>query len=103
MSTAASEASLSAVVDECADGEKTGGLDTSWSVIARDRDWVFRGCPPAGLPHRAAEWPAGQTARLRGIWITEPADADLFWEKSTTGWLLVAVCCERKVLLAGGW
>jgi hypothetical protein len=28
--------------------------------------------------------------------------AGLFWEKSTAGWLLVLICCERKVLLAGG-
>jgi hypothetical protein len=28
------------------------------------------------------------------------AGADLFWEKSTVGWLLV--CCETKVMLAGG-
>jgi hypothetical protein len=30
------------------------------------------------------------------------AGADLFREKSTAGWLLVADCCKRKVLLAGG-
>jgi hypothetical protein len=32
------------------------------------------------------------------------AGADLFFEKSTASWLLVAwlVCYERKVLLAGG-
>jgi hypothetical protein len=34
-----------------------------------------------------------------GWWLM--AGADLYWEKSTTGWLLV--CSERKVLLAGGW
>jgi hypothetical protein len=33
-----------------------------------------------------------------GWWLM--AGAGLFWEKSTAGWLLV--CCERKVLLAGG-
>jgi hypothetical protein len=31
------------------------------------------------------------------------AGAGLFWEKSTAGWLLMAGCSERKVLLAGGW